>query len=155
MRRKDREVTQRDAIRKILEDVGEIRLGFAVENEPYIVTMNFGFVWEERLRLYMHCAREGKKIDMMHRNNRVCFQADTGHELVIDDLSCRWTMNYSSVVGWGVLSIVTDEAERIEGLNTIMKNYGKKGESRFAAEKLQETLVLRLDADEMSAKRKA
>jgi nitroimidazol reductase NimA-like FMN-containing flavoprotein (pyridoxamine 5'-phosphate oxidase superfamily) len=117
--------------------------------------MNFGFVWDERLKLFMHSAREGKKLDMMRRNNRVCFQLDIDHQLVIDELSCRWSMNYASIVGKGTLVEVTDEKERFAGLECIMANYGKKGKNKFAAESLQATTVLRLDVDELTAKRKS
>ena len=155
MRRKDREIIERNTQLAILKNTEVVRIAFAVDNDPYIVAMNFGFVWEETLRLYLHCAREGKKVDMMRRNNRVCFQTDTDHQLVIDQIACRWGMNYTSIVGMGTLAEVTDETERFFGLNCLMANYGKKGGAKFPAEILQETMVLRLDVDELSVKRKS
>ena len=154
MRRKEREITERSEQLKILENTDAIRIAFAVENEPYIVAMNFGFIWEKQLKFYLHCAREGKKIDMLRRNNRVCFQTDTEHLLIIDDLSCRWGMKYASLVGRGTLSIVDDEDERMKGLELLMHNYGKKDRNLFAAEMLHQTLVLRLDVEEISGKRR-
>ena len=152
MRRKDREVAERNMQLKILENTDAIRIAFAVENEPYIVAMNFGFIWEEQLKFYLHCAREGKKLDMMRWNNHVCFQMDTDHLLIIDELSCRWGMKYASLVGRGTLSVVDDENERMKGLELLMHNYGKKGRNLFAAEMLQQTLVLRLDVEEITGK---
>ncbi|MBN1308017.1 MAG: pyridoxamine 5'-phosphate oxidase family protein, partial [Chitinispirillaceae bacterium] len=127
MRRKDREIIERNAQLAILKNAEAVHIAFAVDNEPYIVAMNFGFIWEDTLKLYLHCAREGKKIDMMRRNSRVCFQMDTDHQLVIDQIACRWSMNYAGIVGRGTLIEVTDENERFFGLNCLMANYGKKG----------------------------
>ena len=154
MRRKDREIRNKKLQKEILENTEALRIAFAVDNEPYIVAMNFGFEWDDHLRLYLHCAREGKKIDMLEHNNRVCFQTDTDRLLIVDDQSCRWSMNYASVVGYGTISIVGDEEERIHGLELLMKNYGKKGKNSFAAEMLQAIHVLRIDVREITAKRK-
>jgi uncharacterized protein len=154
MRRKDREVIEKKAQLAILQNAETVRIAFAVNNEPYIVAMSFGYIWDEQLRLYMHCAQEGKKLDMMRQNNKVCFQMDTDTLLILDPLECRWGMQYSSIIGRGTLSEITDENERFEGLIQIMKNYGKKGRSHFAAEILQKTTVLRLDVEELTAKQK-
>ena len=155
MRRKDREIIEQKKQRTIVENAETVRIAFAVGNEPYIVAMSYGFVWDDTLKLYLHCAREGKKIEMLQQNNRVCFQMEADTILVIDRLACRWGMNYSSIIGRGRLSIVTNEEERVFGLNQLMKNYGKKGgNSHFAAEILQNTFVLRLDVEEITAKEK-
>lgn len=154
MRRKDREIREKKLQREILEAAEALRIAFAVDNEPYIVAMNFGFQWDQKLTFYLHCAQEGKKIDMLRRNNRVCFQTDTEHLLVVDERSCRWSMNYASIVGIGTIHIVTDDNERLHGLKLLMQNYGKKGDTTFAAEMLQAVYVLRIDVDEISAKRK-
>ncbi len=154
MRRKDREITGRDEQLSIMKNADAVRIAFAVDNEPYIVAMNFGFTWEKRPTLYLHCAGEGKKLDMMRRNGRVCFQMDVDHQMVVDPVACRWSMNYASIVGWGMLTEVTDEKERFHGLSLIMENYGKKGRSGFPAETFQITTVLRLDIEDMCAKRK-
>lgn len=154
MRRKDREIRDKKLQKEILENAEAIRIAFAVNNEPYIVAMNFGFEWESELRIYLHCAREGKKIDMLEQNNTICFQTDTDHLLVVDAQSCRWGMNYASIVGKGTISIVEDDEERIHGLELLMKNYGKKGKNTFAAEMLRAIHVLRIDVTEITAKRK-
>jgi nitroimidazol reductase NimA-like FMN-containing flavoprotein (pyridoxamine 5'-phosphate oxidase superfamily) len=155
MRRKDRDISERNARLDILNRCDCVRIAFAVNNEPYIVAMSFGYIWDDTLRLYLHSAREGKKIDMMRTNNRVCFQMDTDHELVTDELSCRWGMRYAGIVGRGTLTEVIGEEERILGLERLMANYGRKETNRFAAEILQATMVLRLDVTEFSAKRRA
>ena len=50
------------------------------DNVPYIVTMNFVFSTNGAASLYFHSACEGKKINILKKNNLVCFQADIEHE---------------------------------------------------------------------------
>ena len=64
MRRKDREVTELEAVKEIIRQCDVLRLGLADGDYPYIVPMNFG--WEEkegRLYFYLHGAAEGRKAE--------------------------------------------------------------------------------------------
>ena len=44
--------------------------------------MNFGYVGGIEKRLYFHCANEGRKLDMIGKNNYVCFEMDSDHRLI-------------------------------------------------------------------------
>jgi hypothetical protein len=83
MRRTDRAITDPAEMRAILEKADTCHLALAQDNEPYLVTMNFGLKPGEPLVLYFHAAHEGKKIDWLHRNPTVCFGADVDHVLLI------------------------------------------------------------------------
>lgn len=155
MRRKDREIEDREVLRSILEKADACHLAFALGDEPYIVTMNFGWEWQgEYPVLYFHCAREGRKLEMMRRNPRVCFELDVGHELVTGSAPCDWGMKYSSVVGYGILSEIPDDAGRLAGLDRVMRHYGWSGGIDYRAGTLGSTTVLSLKTDELSGKRK-
>src|SRR5271157_4278035 len=107
--------------------------------------MNFGYEWAEELLLFFHCAKEGKKIEMMERNNHVCFQMDIDHELVKGTRTCKWSMNYRSIVGFGRLKRVINEEEKKKGLGLIMDHYGHKGEKIYHEKILDLTEVLKLE----------
>jgi uncharacterized protein len=155
MRRKDRLVEDRAELQAIFDEAEVCRLGFAQGGTPYIVTMNFGYSWEAEFPLlYFHCAREGRKLDMMRANPRVCFQLDAAHELVTGPAPCDWGMKYASIVGYGVLGEAAGEEERREGLDRIMGHYGWAGEGSYAASVLGATTLLTLRVDELSGKRK-
>jgi len=131
-------------------------LGFAVGDMPYIVTLNFGFEWIGTLPLlYFHCAREGRKLDMMSRNPHVCFQLDSAHELVTGPNPCDWGMKYASLLGYGTLRRAGGDEERGKGLDRIMLHYGRAAGGGYAAAPMKATEVLVLDVDEMSGKRRA
>jgi nitroimidazol reductase NimA-like FMN-containing flavoprotein (pyridoxamine 5'-phosphate oxidase superfamily) len=155
MRRKDREIEDREALSSILEKADACHLAFAVGDMPYIVTMNFGWEWQgEYPVLYFHCAREGRKLEMMRRNPRVCFELDVGHELVTGSVPCDWGMKYSSVVGYGILGEIPDDAGRLAGLDRVMRHYGWSGGVDYRSGTLDTTTVLSLKIDELSGKRK-
>jgi uncharacterized protein len=153
MRRKDREISAVKEIETIISDCDVCRVAFASGNVPYLVTMNFGYVGGDAPVLYFHCAPEGKKIDMIASNNYVCFEMDTDHEIYKGEKGCDWGMNFSSVVGYGNISIIKDEPEKISGLKHIMKQYGGSGSCSFDEKVLARTIVLRLDIAEMTAKK--
>ena len=83
MRRQDRELTDPADLLYVLEKADVCHLALSDNNVPYLVTMNFGLKHDQNLILYFHCAREGKKIDILKRNSLVCFGADIDHELFL------------------------------------------------------------------------
>ena len=152
MRRKDRQVEDASEIMHILQKADVCRIAMSDDNVPYIVTMNFGFGKNGATSLYFHSAREGKKIDILKKNNRVCFQADIEREFFLHSTSCGCSMKYQSVVGMGRISFVNDLSEKIEALQAIMTHYTKKSEHVFKEELVKRTLVMRLDIEEISGK---
>jgi uncharacterized protein len=156
MRRADREVRERGDLAAILEKADACRIAFAIGGEPYIVAMNYGFEWNGELPLlYFHCAREGRKLEAMRANPRVCFELDADHQLATGDSPCGWGMRYASIVGYGILSELKGEAERRAGLDSVMRHYGWDGAASYAEGPLMATTVLRLDVSELSGKRRA
>ena len=156
MRRKDREIVDRDGLRSIIERADACRLAFAAGGTPYIVCLNFGYEWKTEFPvLYFHCAREGRKLDMMRANSRVCFEIDIGHELVTGSAPCDWGMLYESVVGYGMLGEVLGDAERRRGLDRILRHYGWDGEGTYGPDSIRATTILALRADELCGKRKS
>jgi nitroimidazol reductase NimA-like FMN-containing flavoprotein (pyridoxamine 5'-phosphate oxidase superfamily) len=154
MRRKEREVTEMSEIETIISGSDVCRIAFANGNVPYIVTMNFGYSGGRKPCLYFHCAPEGRKLEMMNRNNFVCFEMDADHVLYRGEKGCDWGMNFSSVVGYGKIYIVENIEERRSGLDCIMKQYGGSGVWHYDEKILGRTTILRLEISEISGKRK-
>ena len=71
MRRKDREVKDYPEIIKIIDACDCCRLGFVDDKEGYIVPLNFGYETNgSDLTLYFHSAKEGRKIEMLLRQEK-------------------------------------------------------------------------------------
>ena len=154
MRRKDRQITEISELEQIISESDVCRVAFADNNNPYIVTMNFGYSGGDQPCFYFHCAKEGKKLEMIMKNNRVCFELDTDHELYEGDNGCDWGMKYSSVVGWGRITIITERDPGIRGLDSIMSHYSGRTQFSYDEKVLSNTTILRLDIEEMTGKKK-
>jgi uncharacterized protein len=153
MRRKEKEESNNDEIEKIIIKADTCRIAIANDNTPYLVTMNFGYSPTPAPVLYFHCANEGKKLDMIRKNNYVCFGMDTGHELYSGSRGCDWGMKFRSVIGYGNITIVTDIEEKKRGLDSIMTHYGGQGEYSYDEKTFARTTILRLDIIEITAKK--
>jgi uncharacterized protein len=154
MRRKDRQIKDINDIESIISHSDVCRVAFADKNTPYIVTMNFGYAGGDHPCLYFHCAPEGRKMEMIRKNNYVCFEMDTDHEIYTGEKGCDWGMKYSSVVGFGKISVLKDRDTKIEGLNCIMAKYSDRRDFSYDEQILERTIILRLDIQNMDGKRK-
>ena len=153
MRRKEREIKDLQEIEDIIEKADVCRIALSDKDVPYIVTMNFGFRKGANPCLFFHCAKEGKKIEMIKRNNLSCFQFDIDHLLIKTDIRCNCGMQYRSVIGTGKITFVTEREQKIEALGYLMLHYVGGHSHRFEEKNLEGTTVLRLDIDEISGKK--
>ncbi len=153
MRRKDREITDKSEIIKIIEKCDACRLGLSQNNVPYIVPLNFGFLYEnDVLTLYFHGAGEGKKLDIIKENPIACFEMDCSHKLVEADEAARYSMEYESVIGSGIITICTNKDEKVKALTQIMNTYVKDKEFVFPDNALNAVTVLKLTVNELTGK---
>ena len=150
MRRSDREITDPGTIHAIVRACQVCRVGLAVEGEPYVVPVSFGF---DGGAVYFHTARHGRKIEMMTANPRVCLEFERGVELITNpDDACSWTFRYESVIGFGAVVELVEEPAKSRGLNQIMRHYSGRDWS-FDARTLESTRVWRVDLDAVTGKR--
>jgi uncharacterized protein len=154
MRRKDRLINEKGDLELIISRSDVCRIAIADKDVPYIVTMNFGYSGGDNPCFYFHCAIEGRKMEMIKKNNFVCFELDTDHELSEGENGCDWGMKFSSVIGYGKISILTDKDSRLMGLNSIMAHYSDRKFFSYDEKVLEKTTILRLNINEMTGKRK-
>ena len=153
MRRKDREITDREKILKILEEFKCCRIGINDGGKVYIVPVNFGFVWDNNnIFLYFHGANAGRKYDLISRSPQVGFEMDTFKELVISDKACGYTAKYSSIVGEGKAEIVKTYDEKIAGLTAIMKQNTGKNNWEFDEKSVSGVCVFKITVEDMTCK---
>jgi len=155
MRRKDREITEQSEIQSIIAKADVCRISLVDDGKPYIVTLNFGYKPGNPAVIYFHCANEGRKLDIIEKNNNACFEMDVDHELISAKKACGFTMNFKSIVGFGRIYKVNDVKEKIEGLNFIMKQYSDVTGNTYAEKMLKMTTILKSEIDELNAKQTA
>ena len=76
MRRKDREITDPQEIFNILQRCDTAQLGMCDADAPYVVPVSFGAAMRNGTPVvYFHCAKQGKKLDLLRENPAVCLTA--------------------------------------------------------------------------------
>ena len=153
MRRKDREVTDFVKIENIISRCTCCRIGFCDEEEVYIVPLSFGYqVKGDTFVFYFHGAKEGRKIDLIKKNPVVGFEMDTNYALNEADLACGYSARFQSVIGNGVVSIVSETKEKELGLSLLMEHYTGKQNWDFDENMFQVATVFKLEVTRMSCK---
>jgi len=151
MRRKDLEVSDKGQLIEVLERCKVCRLGIADEI-PYIVPMNFGYEWGDRLTLYFHSAPRGRKIDLMNRNPKVSFEMDSDHQLVAGSTACRYTFRYSCVMGVGEARFLEETGEKLRALKVIMRQVTGSDDYEYDEPAVKNVAVIQVDAAEVIGK---
>lgn len=154
MRRSDREIKDFDEIVKVLEKCDAVRLAFNDGDIPYIVPLSFGMERKgDELTLYFHSAQEGKKIDLIRKEGRAAFEADCSHRLVFDEEKGNCTTEYESVIGYGDVTFVTNEEDKLKALKILMKHY-REEDFPFSLSVVPATAVYKLDVRSITGKRR-
>ena len=116
MRRKEKEIQSRNEMITILKTTKYITIAMCEKNTPYLVTVTHGYDVDKNA-LYFHCAKEGKKVDILKRNNVVWEQAliDNGYvEGKCDHL-------YATTQFMGTVHFIDDLAEKKHALETMIQ----------------------------------
>lgn len=154
MRRRDREVSELEEIRQILDTSKVIRIGMHDGDDIYILPMNYGYTLEEcELTFYMHGGMEGKKLDLIRANGKVAFELDCDHSLIEGKVPCQYGYGYASVMGKGTATIVEDAQEKMEAMSVLMKCLTDK-EFEFNERLVSIVTVIKLTAEEFTGKRR-
>ena len=152
MRRIDREVRDPDQIFDILRRCDTIRLALQGENGPYVVPLSFGAEQADgRVVVWFHCAREGKKVDMIRACPRVAVEGDIFYKTETTDHGI--TTRYESVIGQGVCDFPSDEETVVHGLRVLLEHYGYMDYDLSRCRPVSMLLVGRIILDSLTGKR--
>jgi hypothetical protein len=149
MRRADKEIKNPEELAAALSRARYLCLGIADMTAPYIVPLFFGY---EQGRIYIHCARDGRKLDLIREHPRVGFAAVEEPEIVEGDSPCDFSARSQSVIGHGIARVVEEEGERKLGLDAIMRHYSA-GTPVYSPQSLKKTRLISIDIEEMRGKR--
>lgn len=149
MRKSNQEIKDPSIIEEILSASVICRIAMTDGDRPYLLPFNYGY---KNNCMYIHSALDGKKIDVLKRNNFVCFEIENKVGIIKENKACKWTTVYRSVVGYGTVSILTEHDEKIEGLKLIMAQHGAENMNDFEPSNVRRMLILKLEITELSAK---
>ena len=122
-----------------------------LDGKPYGVPVNF--VWDGDDSIYIHCAPEGKKIDILDCHDRVSFCVVGNVNL----LPSQFTTEYESIILDCEATICTSEEERVHALELLLRKLSPHNVEigmKYALKSLPRTCILRLDILTWSGKAK-
>ena len=152
MTKREFQITDEAQIREILDKAKVLHLGLAVNNEPYVVPMNYGYCLEDgKLVLYLHSAVQGKKLDMIQANSNVFFEMDCDRMPFEGKVPCQYGLVYSSIMGRGVAHIIEDVEEKKTAMTLLMNTQTGK-DFTFNDRLVSIVAVIRIDVTEYTAK---
>ena len=154
MTKRERQIFDPEQIKAILDTAKVLHLGLAVDNEPYVVPMNYGYLMEDgKLTLYLHSAVLGKKLDMIRANPRVFIEMDCDRIPFEGEKPCQYGLAYASIMGRGTAAIVEDVEEKKMAMSVLMKTQTGK-DFAFEDRLVSMVAVIRIDVSEYTAKKR-
>ncbi len=153
VRRKDKEITDKNEIEDILSSAMVGRLGTCAHGIPYITPMNFTYD-KETSKIFLHCANEGRKLENIRINQTVCFEVEEVTSVLVKQPTCASSIAYRSVILFGSIKILTDLDAKNEALQKLADKYAPLNPKvPFTDAMLNKTNVLEIEIKEMTAKR--
>lgn len=155
MRRQDREVTSDRELDEILERGNCLHLGLMDGDRPYVVPLNYGFEHREGQRIfYFHGAAAGKKLELIRKNSRAAFCVTLEHGVIPGETAGNYSFAYESIMGSGTITVLDDLHEKRRGLACLFSQYAPEVSFEITQKVLETTMVLQLNVEEISGKRR-
>ncbi len=139
----------REQAYNIFEKAKFCHIAFAVGNEPYIATVNYGF---DDKYIYFHSSQKGKKVDMMETNQSVCYTLYYGGEIYSNKFACNWGTKFRSLIGRGKVELLINDKDKTTGLKAIMKKYSGSDNHEFNENVVSHTNIYRIKIEDVTTK---
>jgi len=150
MRRKDREMDREFAL-GIVDKCEYAVLSMTDEkNMPYCVPISI--VCDNDV-IYFHCARDGKKVDVMQNNPNVCIACVGDTKRALD----KFTTEYESAIICGEVREVTSDEEKIHALRLLCQRHTPTNMQNFDTaieQSLSRTAIWKVQIISITGKRK-
>ncbi len=147
-----RAVYDRSLIYRILDEGFICHVGFAVDNQPFVIPTSFARIGD---RLVIHGSAASRMMRELKTEIDVCVTVTLLDGLVLARSAFHHSMNYRSVVVLGKADLVENAEEKNRVLEAFTEHIipGRWPEIRWPSElELKATTVLKLPITEASAK---
>jgi nitroimidazol reductase NimA-like FMN-containing flavoprotein (pyridoxamine 5'-phosphate oxidase superfamily) len=152
IRRKEKAIESKDEIIAIIQKAQYVTIAMSAKDEPYLATLSHGYD-PENYCIYFHCAKDGKKVDILKENNIVWGQAlnDEGYA----DGSCDHL--YATAQFRGRVTFVKDLDEKERALKIMIHALESEPEKVIAEQVTKKSVksvnIGRIDIEYMSGKK--
>ena len=150
-RRSDRKMESSQAMELLLERSPVGRFAMNTEDGPYLVAVNHLFFDG---CLYFHSALEGRKMEALQADPRVCFMVDEVGPQVLSQRGCGISQVYRSVICFGKAALLTDASRKREILELMIRKFVPPAYpvSPMSPENIEKTAIVTISIDSMSGK---
>jgi len=107
-------------IEKLLSTADTGFLGLALNNQPYIVPLNYVWVDES---VYFHGASEGKKVNFIKENKHATFVISKNEGTMVSPIPAETDTAYLSIMLFGEVQIVNDLTEATKAMQALLDKY--------------------------------
>jgi len=146
--RSDRAVTREEALNYLARaEVGFLAL--ANDNEPYAVPLHFVLL---NGTLYFHCAKAGRKLDMLRQNPRCCVAVSFCDGFKEGPAACDYGTYYRSAIATGTARVVDNLGEKIAALNALTAKHATKEFMPVSAREAARVMVVAIDIVDLTGK---
>ena len=149
MRRMKQAVSREDCIRLLKSETRGVLSMLGDGGYPYGVPINH-YYDEETGRLYFHGGRIGHRVDAVKACDKVCYTVFDKGFLKEGD----WALNVTSVIIFGRISAVTDEARAIDLCRRLSHRFTQ--DEAYIEDEIEKcaraTLVMELTVEHMTGK---
>lgn len=144
-------ITRKEEIEEVINQCEVCYIGFVDNNTPYVLAFNFGF---EGNKIYIHTSKNGRKLEIIKKNNNVCVFFDAFRELFAynEDVACSYRMKYKSVMAIGKIFVVENYEEKVNALNLIMKKYTSRV-FNFSRPSVDNVNILRVEIESITGRK--
>lgn len=146
MRLEARQCQESSFHKEVLSNAEELYLTINTDDFPYIIPLNFVHLGNA---IYIHCALEGTKLDLIAKDSRVGFCAAIDVQIIRE----KFTTYYKSVCGTGHASMVTDNKEKLLALDALGRRYNAMCPRPAPGSTLDRVAIVRIDIVQMTGKR--
>ncbi len=138
-------------VHAILDEALICHIGAVIDGKPAVIPTSH---WRCDNRLYIHGSKASRMLRAA-KGNEVCIAVTLMDGLVMARSGFHHSINYRSVIVYGVAELIEDAAEKLDALELFMEKIapGRWSELRPTTEQeIKSTTVLAVDLNEVSAK---
>lgn len=127
------------------------RLAVVTDSGPYVVAVNFVFFEGD---IYFHSSPDGRKMEALRTDPRVCFLVDETGPVVVHEQGCGISQIYKSVVCFGTARPVEALDQKRRVLETMIRKYVPCdiAVAPMPDQNIERTAVVRIGVESMSGK---
>ncbi|WP_017755176.1 pyridoxamine 5'-phosphate oxidase family protein [Calidifontibacillus oryziterrae] len=158
MRREGKIVTNQEKINNLLNSCKVGYLGLVDDEGTYVVPLNY--VWKDE-KIYFHGSEQGRKVDAIRTNNRVCFTITEDRGIIANPAPANIGTDFSSVMVFGKIRTVDHLEEATDALQAMLDKFvpgyferelEKKYVESYRSSLGSKTVVYCLEVDQITAK---